>query len=180
MQKKLPGSALSFDDSYPQGAEVLMSALFAGGDLMLSQVAHICGLETYMIQNWVMRGYLRPPTAKRYTRRQLSRILIINLLRSVLQLEQICRIISYVNGHLDDESDDTVDDAMLYMWFIRCICAREDERERILQGCLTEYDEPFPGARKRLEAVLRIMITAEEAAERKHRAEEMIAELDEA
>ena len=179
MQKQLPGTVLQFDDSYPQGAEVLMGALFAGGDLMLSQVAHICGLETYMIQNWVTRGYLRPPTAKRYTRRQLSRILIINLLRSVLQLEQICRLISYVNGHLDDESDDTVDDAMLYMWFIRCICVREDERERILRSCIEEYEEPFPGAGKRLEAVLRIMITAEEAAERKHRAEGMIAQLDE-
>lgn len=178
MQRELPGTVLWFDDAYPQGAEVQMAALFAGGDLMLNQVSRISGLEPYMIQNWVSRGYLRAPTAKRYTRRQLSRILIINLLRSVLQLDRICSLIRYVNGHLDDESDDTVDDSLLYLWFIRCICASENEREQALEACLAEYAEPFPGAKGRLEQVLRILILAEEAAERKREAERRIAELN--
>lgn len=178
MQKELPGSTLCFDEAFPQGAETLMAALFAGGDLMLSQVSHISGLEPYVIQNWVARGYLPPPVNKKYSRRQLSRILIIHMLRSVLPLDRITSLLSYVNGHLNDESDDTVDDARLYIWLIDCICARPGGEEAALRRCLEEYQEPFPGARKRLEQVLRIMVTANASAELKKQAEALIAGLD--
>jgi len=74
MRRELPGSVLMYEDEVPHGAAMLMDALFAGGDLMLAQVAHMSGLEPYMIQNWVTRGFLPPPESKRYTRRQLCRI----------------------------------------------------------------------------------------------------------
>ena len=118
MRRTLPGAGIEIDDSLPGAADALLSALFLGGDLVLSQVCHISGLEAHMIQNWVARGYLPPPVNKHYSRRQLSRILIINMLRSVLPLDQICRLLSYVNGHLDDISDDTVDDSQLYLWLV--------------------------------------------------------------
>ena len=86
MRRELPGSTLAFKDTFPQGAETLMAALFAGGDLMLSQVSHISGLEPYVIQNWVARGFLPPPVGKKYSRRQLSRILLIHTLRGILTL----------------------------------------------------------------------------------------------
>jgi DNA-binding transcriptional MerR regulator len=179
MRRELPGSTLSFEDAYPQGAETLVAALFAGGDLMLSQVSHISGLEPYVIQNWVARGFLPPPQAKKYSRKQLSRILIVNMLRGVLPLESIVSLLSYVNGHLDDESDDTVDDGRLYIWLIECICAPPDGGEEALSKCLREYTEPFPGAGKRLEQVLRILTTAYAAAELKKKAQAMIDDLDE-
>jgi len=179
LQRRLPGSALTFEDSHPMAAEILMSALFAGGDLMLSQVSHISGLEPYAIQNWVARGFLPPPVNKKYSRRQLSRILIINMLRGVLPLESIVSLLSYVNGHLDDESDDTVDDSRLYMWLIDCICVPRDEVESAFRRCITEYQEPFPGAARRLEQVLRIMETAYSAAELKNKAQSLIDGLDE-
>ena len=47
---------------------------------MLSQVASLTGLEPYVIQNWVRRGFVAPPERKRYSRRQFSRIVLINML----------------------------------------------------------------------------------------------------
>ena len=178
MRRELPGSSLCFDDALPRGAEALMAALFAGGDLMLSQASHISGLKPYEIQNWVARGFLPPPVAKKYSRRQLSRILIVNMLRGVLPLDSIVSLLSYVNGHLDDISDDTVDDSRLYIWLIDCICAPPGGEEEALKRCLGEYQEPFPGAARRLEQVLRIMTTAYAAAELKKQAQTMIDGLD--
>ncbi len=178
MRRELPGSTLAFEDTVPQGAETLMAALFAGGDLMLSQVSHISGLRPYEIQNWVARGFLPPPVGKKYSRRQLSRILIVHMLRGGLPLESIVSLLSYVNGHLDDVSDDTVDDSRLYIWLIECICAPPGGEAEALRRCLEEYQEPFPGAARRLEQVLRIMTTAYAAAEMKKKAQAMIDGLD--
>lgn len=85
---------------------------------MLSQVTQVTGLEPYIIQNWVRRGFLAPPKQRKYTRRQLSRILMINVLKSTLSIEQICKLLSYINGALDDEGDDTIDDTELYGAFV--------------------------------------------------------------
>ena len=145
MRRELPGSTLAFEDTFPQGAETLMAALFAGGDLMLSQVSHISGLEPYVIQNWVARGFLPPPVSKKYSRRQLSRILIVHMLRGVLPLESIVSLLSYVNGHLDDVSDDTVDDSRLYIWLIQCICAPAGGEEEIVQVAAPGRFHPSPG-----------------------------------
>ena len=174
MQRVLPGSTLHYDGSTPGSAEILLSALFAGGDLMLAQVSHISGLEPYVIQNWVARGFLPPPVAKRYSRRQLSRILIIHMLRSVLPLEEICRLLSYVNGHLDDISDDLVDDSALYM---ALVALTEDDPPPI-KTVLKDYREPFPGAQRRVEQVLEIMLLAYRAAMLKDETQAYIGRLD--
>ena len=175
MRRTLPGAAIEIDDSLPGAADTLLSALFLGGDLVLSQVCHISGLEAHMIQNWVARGHLPPPVNKHYSRRQLSRILIINMLRSVLPLDQICRLLSYVNGHLDDISDDAVDDSQLYLWLADLT---RDFSPQALQAALDQYQEPFPGARRRVEQVLEILVTAYHASVLQHQAQQMISGLD--
>lgn len=179
MQRYLPGSTIRIDDAVPEAASTMMSALFAGGNLMLSQVSNISGLEPYVIQNWVARGYLSAPVGKRYTRRQLSRILIINMLKGILSLEKICRLLSYVNGHLDDESDDTIDDTKLYMWLITLTAGPDFYKAPDYDTCLSEYLEPFPGARRRLEQVLQIIVTAYASADLKHQAEALVDGLQE-
>ncbi len=173
MKEYLPGSAIIMEDLSAGAAEKLLSGLFLAGDLVLSQVSRITGLESHMIQNWVARGFLSSPVNKKYTRRQLSRILIINMLRSVLSLDQICSMLSYVNGHLDDDSDDSIDDTKLYMCFVRMTIEGEQDCGKVLE----DYTEPFEGARKRVENVLKIMVTAFKASETKRKAEEMIREL---
>ena len=115
----LPGTVLEVGSAETERMEEVFSSMFLAGGMVLSQVSSITGLEPYAIQNWVKRGYLSPPEKKRYSQRQLSRILIINMLRLSLPLEQICGLLQYINGHLDDEADDLIDDTQLYFLFVR-------------------------------------------------------------
>ena len=119
MQWTIPGTVLRIERDNADGVEEMFSSMFLAGGMVLSQVSSITGLEPYAIQNWVKRGYLSPPEKKRYSQRQLSRILIINMLRSALPLERICGLLEHINGHLDDESDDLIDDTQLYFLLVR-------------------------------------------------------------
>ena len=119
MAKTLPGTTIAVDWNRPEEAETLLNSLFLAGGLMLSQVASLTGLEPYVIQNWVRRGFVAPPERKRYSRRQFSRIVLINMLKDSMQLDKICALLSYVNGELDDESDDLIDDFQLYLYIVR-------------------------------------------------------------
>ena len=71
----LPGTVLEMDREEADQAEARISALFLAGGMVLSQVTDLTGLEPYTVQNWVKRGFLPPPVRKRYSRRQLCRII---------------------------------------------------------------------------------------------------------
>ena len=181
MEWTLPGTVLSVDADRPQAAEEVFSSLFLAGGLVLSQVTQVTGLEPYIIQNWVRRGFLAPPKQRKYTRRQLSRILMINALKSTLSIEQICKLLSYINGALDDEGDDTIDDTELYGAFVLVAgsvqkhgLTSESEMNRLIADGLKDYKESIPGAKERIEQALRIMITAWRAAQLQTKAQSMI------
>lgn len=145
----LPGTVLEMDRGEADQAEAKISALFLAGGMVLSQVTDLTGLEPYTVQNWVKRGFLPPPVRKRYSRRQLCRIININMLKNILPMETICGLLGYVNGALNDESDDLIDDAELYFLFVR-LAARTDTgavTENALTAALSHYVEPAPGAR---------------------------------
>ena len=177
----LPGTVLSVDADRPQAAEEVFSSLFLAGGLVLSQVTQVTGLEPYIIQNWVRRGFLAPPKQRKYTRRQLSRILMINALKGTLSIEQICKLLSYINGVLDDEGDDTIDDTELYGAFVLVAgsvqkhgLTSESEMNRLIADGLKDYKESIPGAKERIEQALRIMITAWRAAQLQTKAQSMM------
>lgn len=177
----LPGTVLSVDADRPQAAEEVFSSLFLAGGLVLSQVTQVTGLEPYIIQNWVRRGFLAPPKQRKYTRRQLSRILMINALKSTLSIEQICKLLSYINGALDDEGDDIIDDTELYGAFVLVAgsvqkrgLTSESEMNRLIADGLKDYKESIPGAKERIEQALRIMITAWRAAQLQTKAQSMM------
>lgn len=177
----LPGTVLSVDADRPQAAEEVFSSLFLAGRLVLSQVTQVTGLEPYIIQNWVRRGFLAPPKQRKYTRRQLSRILMINALKSTLSIEQICKLLSYINGALDDEGDDTIDDTELYGAFVLVAgsvqkhgLTSESEMNRLIADGLKDYKESIPGAKERIEQALRIMITAWRAAQLQTKVQSMM------
>ena len=181
----IPGTTLTARREDAQFIEQQFKAMFFAGGMVLSQVAGITGLEPYTIQNWVKRGFLTKPVGKRYTLRQLCRILNINMFKSVMPLEQVCRLLSYVNGHLDDESDDLIDDSVLYFLFVRLashysVMHNPQGRDDYLEEVLRDYAEPVPGARERVEKVLRIMLTAWAASQLRSLSEEMTKALDEA
>ena len=178
----LPGTVLEVDQSRPEAADELFSSLFVTGGLVLSQVCEITGLEPYTVQNWVKRGFLTPPVKKKYNRRQLSRIIIINMLKSALPMESICRLLSYVNGQLDDESDDIIDDSVMYLIFLRLAAANRDVwppqgLHDALDAVLAGYQEPCPGARHRVADVLEVMLTAWFSSQLQKRAAEQMQQL---
>ena len=182
MNWTLPGTTITARREDADQTRKQFDALFLAGGLALSQVAAITGLEPYTIQNWVKRGFLAGPKNKRYDMEQVCRIITINMLKGALALEQICHLISYINGSLTDESDDIIDDTVLYFMFVR-LAARarhiggNQSWEQALEEASAGYVEPFPGAREQIIRVLRVMLTAWISARLQEQVNGMIAEL---
>ena len=182
MKWSIPGTTLQIRREDAEHIEETFSSMFLAGGITLGQVASITGLETYTIQNWVKRGFLSPPENRHYSLGQLCRIIHINMLKSVLTLETICGLLEYVNGKLDEEADDIIDDAALYFLFVK-LAARAKQMENAsvweaaLETLLADYQEPVPGAKERIEKALRIMVTAWIAARTLQAAQKLIEEL---
>ena len=182
MMWTIPGTVLQANRMEAAYIPQQLEALFFGGGIALSQVTSITGLEAYTVQNWVKRGFLTAPVAKRYSLRQLCRILNINMLRGAMPIERICRLLSHVNGQLNDESDDMIDDSQLYFLFVK-LAARMKElyepetAEKMLEEYLADYEEPVPGAKGRVRDVLRIMLTAWLASRMMQETEKMLSTL---
>ncbi|MEE0110708.1 MAG: DUF1836 domain-containing protein [Oscillospiraceae bacterium] len=182
MQWTIPGTTLTGERGEADRTPERFQAMFLAGGLTLSQVASITGLEPYTIQNWVKRGFLPSPVNKRYDMEQVCRLININILKGTMPLEQIIKLMAYLNGDLADESDDLVDDTMLFFLFVK-LAARaryiggtetwDDALEHVTQ----DYEEPIPGARQKLIKVLKVMLTIWMANRLKAEAENMIAEL---
>ena len=182
MNWTLPGTTITAHRENADKTRQQFDALFLAGGLTLSQVSSITGLESYAVQNWVKRGFLTPPKAKRYDQEQVCRIILINTLKGTLALEQITHMLSYVNGNLADDSDDLIDDAVLYFMFVR-LAARArhiggtEQWDEGVESVLTDYREPVPGAKERVRKVLRTMLTAWVANRLRMETEEMLKSL---
>lgn len=182
MQWIIPGTTLEGQRENADRIDGLMQSLFLAGGLTLSQVSSITGLEAYTIQNWVKRGFLSPPRNKRYDMEQLCRILNINILKGNMPLEQIVKLMTYLNGNLVDESDDLVDDTQLYFLFVKLAArARYIGGTKAWDDALVEitedFEEPVPGAREKLIKVLKVMLTTWCANMLKMHADAMMAEM---
>jgi len=178
----IPGTVLQANRTEAEQIPQQLEALFFGGGITLSQVTAITGLEAHTVQNWVKRGFLTSPVGKKYTLRQLCRILNIHMLHGAMPIDRICKLLSYVNGHLDDESDDMIDDSQLYFLFVRLAARMKElyepgEAEALLDSFLADYEEPAPGAKDRVRSILRIMLTAWLAARMMQETEKMLNQL---
>ena len=179
----IPGTTLTAQREDTGSLQPQFEAMFLCGGISLRQVTDVTGLDPYLIQNWVKRGYLSNPVRKRYSLNQLSRIITIGMLRGVLSMERICALLSYVNGKLDDEDDDLISDAELYVLVLQLAAqARDldtlDQWNQALEATLAHYVEPAPGARQRVMEVLRIMLTAWVASRMAQEADKMMATLE--
>ena len=165
MNWTIPGTTLVHPRDNADQVESMFRSMFLAGGMVLSQVSSITGLEPYTIQNWVKRGFLAPPKNKRYDMEQVCRIITINMLKGALTLEKICSLMQYINGDLTDESDDIIDDTDLYFMFVK-LAARarhiggNESWEIAIENAMADYTEPQPGAKERVEKVLRTMLTA--------------------
>ena len=184
MEWTIPGTTIRGSRGEVEASIRQIEGMFLGGGMIRSQLASVSGVEPHDIQNWVKRGFLPSPVNKRYSCRQFCRIVTINMLRTAMPMEQICSLLGYVNGELDDESDDIIDDTVLYFMFLR-LAARArhiggtESWDTAIADILSNYTEPVPGAKKRIDQVLRIMLTAWIGVQTIRRAEQMLRELKE-
>ena len=181
MEWIIPGTVLKADRA--AAVDQQFSAMFLGGGIVLSQVTGITGLEPHTVQNWVKRGFLSSPERKHYSLEQLCRIININMLKNTLPMERIVGLLSYINGDLDDESDDIIGDAELYFMFVRLAAQAATMntprgRDECIAKELADYREPVPGAKERVAKVLTIMLTAWASAQLRLAAEQMLQELN--
>ncbi len=164
-----------------QNAEAFLFGVFAiTKGLMLAQVREITGLDTPAIQNWVNRGWVQKPVEKRYGVDHLARIIIINMLRDVMKLETIASLLTYINGEAGNEQDNVVSEAKLYTYLCTVLdqadyetLLSEGEFLQVVSAAISDYREPFPGARERLINGMEIILTYYASAIVKKRADQL-------
>lgn len=184
MNDFLPGTTIELKAATPNVARELLDNIFLSGGLVLSQVTKMTGLAPYEVQNWVKRGFLPPPVHKMYNRNQFCRIATINMLRESMQIDTITKLLSFINGSLDDESDDIVNDSDLYNYYVNLLAMMgghlpdEDEIQTHIRYITDEFREPRPGGKRRLSIVLEIMLYTHYSAEMRRRADYLVHNLD--
>ena len=150
------------------GLEFLRKIFYITDGIMLNQIREISGIDGTTLQNWTKRGWVENSKLKRYNIDQLAHILIINMLRSCMQLDKIAFLISYINGRVYDRSDDIIRDSQLYDYICRILdelmTADGETNEKTLRECIarvtSDYEEKIGGARRRLNTALEIIVIA--------------------
>lgn len=168
MLEKIPGTALPFNISAAENCYSLISPLLTvTKGLTLSQVTELTGLETSTIQNWVKRGWVKNPEGKRYGEEQVMRIILINMMRGSMQLEQIAFLMAYINGSVEDRADDILPDKDLFnvLCNIIYICEQSsaldmEHLDKIIENQIDKTKINDAISVKKLKTALRAMVLA--------------------
>lgn len=167
MASNLPGTTLPFSPQDRMDAFEALRPIFAvsPGGLLISQIAEMTGLGASTIQNWVKRGWVSRPVGKKYGELQVARILLINLLRPAMQLDEIVTLLKLINGSVDDRSDDIIPETQLYSLMCSLIFEMESSNNlshrfiaKLTRQHLEGYQGPVPDAQQRLQEALTIML----------------------
>ncbi|MBQ2734970.1 MAG: DUF1836 domain-containing protein [Clostridia bacterium] len=181
----IPGTHLKRADTENlTGLDFLKKVFFVSDGVMLTQIRRISGIDSSTLQNWTKRGWVTNARSKKYDIDQVAHILIINMLRSCMQLDHIAFLIHYINGDVEDTSDDIIRDSILYDYICRilmCIneqngCALESVGT-VVEKITTDYVEPVEGARIRLNRALEIIVVTYYSALMKHHATKLLEHL---
>ena len=181
----IPGTKLKKSDmGNVTGLEFLSKVFFISEGVMLSQIREVSGIDGSTLQNWTKRGWVANARLKKYNIDQVAHILIINMLRSCIQLDHIAFLLQYINGKIDDASDDIIRDSVLYDYICRILetLTRKDVATKasiteVIRDQISDYKEAMAGARDRLANALEIIVTAYYAALIKRSSDEMLTEL---
>ena len=181
----IPGTRLKKNDmGNVTGLEFLSKVFYISEGVMLSQIREVSGIDGSTLQNWTKRGWVANARLKKYNIDQVAHILIINMLRSCIQLDHIAFLLQYINGKIEDTSDDIIRDSVLYDYICRILEAltREDTASKatikaVIAEQIADYEDAMPGARDRLATALEIIVTAYYAALIKKSSDEMLAHL---
>lgn len=181
----IPGTKLNKADmGNVTGLEFLSKVFYISEGVMLSQIREVSGIDGSTLQNWTKRGWVANARLKKYNIDQVAHILIINMLRSCIQLDHIAFLLQYINGKIDDTSDDIIRDSVLYDYICRILetLTRKDVATKasiteVIRDQISDYKEAIVDARDRLAIALEIIVTAYYAALIKRSSDEMLANL---
>lgn len=186
-EELIPGTILNRKDMGDvTGMEFLNKIFYISDGVMLTQIREISGIDGSTLQNWTKRGWVANARLKRYNIDQVAHILIINMLRSCMQLDKIAFLVSYINGRLYDETDDIIRDSQLYDYICRILdrlmnageVSKDNSTLRdTIEEITSDYVEKVGGARKRLNTALEIIIIAYYASIIKSHSDEMVDKL---
>ena len=182
-ERMIPGTILKKRDmGNVTGLDFLSKIFYISDGVMIAEIRRISGLDTSTLQNWTKRGWLENSKLKRYNMDQVAHILIINMLRSCMQLDRIAFLIRYINGNVNDRSDDIICPSRLYDYICRILeQLTDDVAVQNIRECIdktiVDYEESVPGARKRLLKGLEVIVIAYYASLLKGRADALLDEL---
>ncbi|MBR2722003.1 MAG: DUF1836 domain-containing protein [Clostridia bacterium] len=168
----IPGTKLRKSDvGGVTGLEFLEKVFFISQGVMLTQIREISGIDGSTLQNWTKRGWVANSRSKKYDIDQVAHILIINMLRNCMRLDQIAYLIQYINGDVADTSDDIIRDAYLYDYICRILSrlVEDDGYELthfkdVIMEVIADYQEVVPGTRQRLANALEVIVVTYYAA----------------
>lgn len=179
-----PGMTIETSRLDTDCSKQLFDGIFATGGITLSQVSIMTGLEPYLVQNWVKRGFVSSPKKRVYSREQFARIVIINMLRESLQIEKICGLMSFIGGDVNDPNDDLIRSDELYHRYVNMLADIGDKPQDnasvtcAAENAAADFSGTSPNARAQLVKILQIMLYAHGASKLRHSAEQILAGLD--
>ena len=88
------------------------------------------GLTAAMINNYVKNGHLDKPIKKKYSRRQLARLIVITCLKNVFAIQEVSKTISSLTKDGDSET--------MYDNFVMCM--NEEKREGLPEVIVSACD----------------------------------------
>ena len=183
MSTTFPGTTIEVSKKEKGSSRQLFDGIFATGGITLSQVSVMTGLEPYIVQNWVKRGFVGSPKKRVYSREQFARIIIINMLKEALKIEDICSLIKIIGGDTHDTSDDLISDDELYHRYVDMIAGEDiniidpEAAAGAAMRTAESIEERIAGTKKKLAHILQVMLYAHSASRLRTSAEEILATL---
>lgn len=184
MPRSFPGTTVEVLHLQKGASRTLFDGIFATGGITLSQVCVMTGLEPYMVQNWVKRGFVSPPQKRVYSKSQFARIVIINMLREAIQIDRICALVEEIADVIDDTSDHLKGDDDLYHFYVDMIAdgsidiASEESVNAAALRVTESVAEREASAKGRLVKILKIMLYAHASSRLRASANEILSTFD--
>ena len=181
--KNIPGTVLKLEKMGGViGLEFLDKVFYITDGIMLSQIREITGIDGTTLQNWLKRGWVPNPKNRMYSREQLSRIMIINMMRDTMQLSRVSYLLRYLNG--DDDGDRIITESRLYDYICKIIVkitspdsAALNDLSEVIEEVTEDYQGTASGAKRRVCEALRVIVVSYYAARVKAIAEETLDSL---
>lgn len=155
---KYPGTTVTVGNR--SGREFLDGIFSATQGLFMQQVCEISGLAKPAIQNWVARGFIAHPVNRRYDKDALAGILLVNCLRELLPLEDVKRLLTFVNGSPDTKLDDVIPESELYAFVCDVLLDESltsENAEQLICNATERYEEKNSDDKQRLRQALTII-----------------------